>query len=465
MKQFNAIPVYPLRMRGRFGLTRHITRHGFWSAFFHTLFYAILLLLLGALSLAPLLLGVAASDAAGMAAAENVEDFFENFLEEYEEALPFGEDGFGFHSGPGYGFEDGFAFPDGPGSYGFEWRFEAPAFPAAPQGQFAGGGKLLLGLLLSLLLGLLSWAFWTFYLKPRYMGAMYNEMSSRVFGVAGSLRDIQKRSGACLKRYYGTYITLLLGKLGAQFVLSLLGGVVRFALVAGASFAFFLSPAAGAGALLLTLFVSWLIGYVAELSLCMVYPVAVNEERKDFAALWRAVQLAWRNFFRMLGSLLLRSLYIALWQLPGFVLLALGLMAESEAALALGLSLGGLAWLAVASLVFTPWRIAFNTVLYHDMCARAKEAAPAGGAPTEEAPAEEAHAEETPVEEEAPAENAYPVAESPEAEEAAAETAAQSAGASVICLPPPEAAENDSSAPEEAGEEAKEQNDGNENPF
>ena len=216
-------------------------------------------------------------------------------------------------------------------------------------------------------LGLLSLGFYYFFLKPRYLGAIYNEMGGRIFGMAGSFGDICKRSGPCFKRYYTTYLAYMLGKLGAKAICSLVAQILQLMLGALAFAAAVFSLLGGgliSGAIA---FLAVFLNLSVEALFSFAYPVAVNEDGKDFSALGRSIRLVWDNFWRVLGSQLLRALYTGLWSLPGVILLCIAAFNESYR---LPILLCAFAWLLLVRLYFIPFRIAFNTVLYQDAISR-----------------------------------------------------------------------------------------------
>ncbi len=376
MKQFQAIPVYPLRMRGRFGLTRHIYRHGFWSAFSYTLLYALALILLSALVFSPVAIGLWGHDLSALW------DNLKNALHLFFSQLP--------HS--------------------FSWSFQMPKLFSA-----ASGTAFVFNAAASVGLGFLAVAFYLFFLKPRYIGAMYNEMGGRIFGMSGSLSDICKRSGPCLNRYYTTYLAQMLGKIGAKMICSLFLQVLRLFLGAIALFAAVFSVLGGGmlgmGVLLATLFVN----LAVESLLLLSYPVAINEESKDFSALGRSVTLVWKNFWRIFGSLLLRNLYVCLWSLPGVILLCIAIFNES---FRLPILICGMLLLLLVRLYFIPFKIAFDTVLYQDALAREPKAESAQGV------SPDAGAKNT-ADETASAAHDEPVILLPPAQEGEADTRAQ----------------------------------------
>ena len=81
---------------------------------------------------------------------------------------------------------------------------------------------MVLGVIGSLGLGFLALVFYFFYIKPRYLGVMYNEMGARIYGSSGSLSELSHRGGSCLRRYYTTYLAQIVGKIGASVAISVI---------------------------------------------------------------------------------------------------------------------------------------------------------------------------------------------------------------------------------------------------
>lgn len=375
MKQFDPIPVYPLRMRGRFGLTRHLYRNGFGGAFAFSLVYVLIIALLALACLSPLVFAVARSGAVS------------SFMDKLTQGLPE-------------------QIPMIPGVEGYNWQFDFDDFSGV-----VNVGGILLKSVGTLLLLLFLWGGVTFFFRPLYESTMYAEMNARVHGQSCGFSEMWQRSMPCLRANYATYIALLVGKIGAgiaaSFVAQLLGmfsGVLALLAVA--------MPFFGFGVLMpLLVLLSACIGLAAAAFIALTFPVGVSEPNKDFSALGRSIKLGWRNFWRVFSSLLLLELYIFALLLPGSILVTAGvLVSNNDVAIPL-LALGVLYMLFVR-VYFMPFRIAFATALYQDAAARerapqppytqpAPEAAPADAQPpvdaqtSPETPAAENPSEET----------------------------------------------------------------------
>lgn len=389
MKRFNAIPIYPLRMEGRFGLTWHIFRHGFWSVFFYTLIFALIALLLAAVALSP---AVVALGQNGILAKlpGTLSRAFSGALEGLENIRP-------------------------PHEYFFDLQLPD------------GAGSLVLSLLASLGLSLVFFLAYVFLLKPLYAGVLYTEMAGRIHGTQGNFRELWQRTGPCFRRYYTTFLAQIAGNLGVSLAGGLLGqliGVLFSALVLISALA---GPLGIGMGMLLLLLCSALVGLALGAFLLLLYPAAVAEQRLGFAALGRSITLCWKNFWRVFSSTLLRILLKWACLLPAGLLTLLGLFSGTP----LPFLLLGMGWSALVKLLFVPYEAAFSTVLYQDAAARENQPVPspahAAAANPEEATAPAEDPEEATAPEPEPAPAAEPTAE-PAAEPGPAED-------SVIFLP------------------------------
>ncbi|MDO5111852.1 MAG: hypothetical protein Q4E65_06075, partial [Clostridia bacterium] len=334
MKPFEPIPVYPLRMRGRFGLTRHLYRNGFGGAFCFSLVYVLIIALLAALCLAPLGFAILRSD--------TVQSLMDALTQNLPQEIPMI-----------------------PGVEGYDWQFSF--------GEFSGAAFNTAGILLrslgTVILLLVLWGGVTFFLHPLYQSTMYAEMNARVHGQACSFAEMWQRSMPCLRANYATYIALLVGKIGAGIVssfgaqlLSLFSGLLALFAVAMPVFGFgvLLPLMTGLGACM---------GLAVSSFILLTFPVGVAEPNKDFSALGRSIKLGFHNFWRIFSSLLLRELYIWLLMLPGACLLVAGIFIADNR-VAIPLLVLGVLWMLFVRVYFMGFRIAFDTALYQDMTAR-----------------------------------------------------------------------------------------------
>lgn len=366
MKQFEPIPVYPLRMRGRFGMTRHLYRNGFSGAFFFSLVYVLIVALLIAACFSPLVFAMLRSGA--------VSDFVDGITEKLPEEIPMI-----------------------PGVQGYNWQFDFGDFSSTA----INAGSILLRGFGTLLLLLFVWGGVTFFFRPLYESTMYAEMNARVHGQACGFSEMWRRSMPCLRANYATYIALIVGKIGAgiaaSFVAQILGmfsGVLALFAVA--------MPLFGFGVLMpLLMLLSACIGLAAATFITLTFPVGVAEPNKDFPALGRSIKLGWRNFWRVFSSLLLRDLYIFALMLPGAILVTAGvLISKNDVAIPL-LALGVL-YMLLLRIYFMPFRIAFDTALYQDMAARERVPQPVNEQPAGAQPTPPAAPAQTPPSNEQP---------------------------------------------------------------
>lgn len=139
-----------------------------------------------------------------------------------------------------------------------------------------------------------------------------------------------------------------------------------------------ISEAASLGAgFIALLIIIWLINMVlaicATVPLAFTYPVAVNEDKKNFSALGRGLNLAFKRYGRILGV----SLIVALV----FMLIALILSAIFGVVLGISLAAGSTAAVVICAVVMTiamlflaaietNYSAALYTVLYYDAYTR-----------------------------------------------------------------------------------------------
>ena len=164
------------------------------------------------------------------------------------------------------------------------------------------------GSLMTVMLALLGSLLLSLLIQPIYCGTLYGELSARIYGSASSVGLMLRRSKFSLKRFFTTTLCYLLAAFAIAFVLNIFVSIfTAFAtlfatlgsipsLVGGGVFH------AGAG-LIVPLVLVFLLVFVAELAgtsfLLFVYPVAVNEPIRNFAAVKRSFQLVWKRFGRV----------------------------------------------------------------------------------------------------------------------------------------------------------------------
>ena len=137
----------------------------------------------------------------------------------------------------------------------------------------------------------------------------------------------------------------------------------------------------------------WLINMVlaicATVPLAFTYPVAVNEDKKNFSALGRGLNLAFKRYGRILGVSLIVALVfmlIALIISAIFgVVLGICLAAGSTAAVVISAVVMAVAMLFLAA-IEANYSAALYTVLYYDAYTRGSVNDPAPNAPVHDAP-------------------------------------------------------------------------------
>ena len=233
--------------------------------------------------------------------------------------------------------------------------------------------------------------------QPIYSGVVYGEMSARVYGHGASLGNLFRRSKYALKRFFTTYLCLVVCGIVvsiAQSILSgLFGGIFSFAGTAAALPAIFSgglmerawngsfadplrlisSFGAGlAGFFLFTMILQFGVQLCGQSFLCFTYPVAVNESAFNFDAVGRSLKLASKRFGRILGVkalflliVLCGELALGALMLPGILLL---IDSASAASVTAGIVISAVLAIAAtcATIVCTLYVPALDTVLYYD---------------------------------------------------------------------------------------------------
>lgn len=374
-KDYQPIPMRPLTMRGVFGITWAVTKRRFFAGVMYTLIWVLIAAAVMTLCAAPAVVGIVANNA----------------------------------------------------------------------GQ--EGGVAALVVLSVILMFVAALAIWL-VLGPIMSGGLYTEMSMRIYGQSSTLSQLFRRTGYTLKRYFTLNLCQYVGRLVAGIVLSLISSVLTGIITAGGMMGAIMSAARkglfdsgavqdisdmaslGAG-FIASLIVLWLINMV--LAICvtvpleLTYPVAVNEDKKNFSALGRGLNLAFKRYGRMLGASLIVMLV--------FVLIALIISAIFGVVLGISLAAGSTAAVVICAVVMAVamlflaaieanYSAALYTVLYYDaytrefrdsMNDRAPNAyvhdAPVQAQPCDAPVAPEAQSESAP---EAQSEPAAPASEVPE---------------------------------------------------
>jgi membrane protein len=233
--------------------------------------------------------------------------------------------------------------------------------------------RIVSGSLMTVMLTLLGSLLLALLVAPVYSGTLYGEMSARIYGSASSVGLMLKRSKYSLKRFFTTTLCYMLAAFAIAFVVNILSSVlvtfVTLFTALGALPSLLSSGAFHAGAgMIVPVVLGVLLLLVIELAgmsfLLFVYPIAVNEPVKNFAAVKRSFQLVWKRFGRVLGCELIVLGVAFLAALLIILCFALALSLASAAAAVLGV----LATLGYAAFVLFlgPYEAALATVLYFD---------------------------------------------------------------------------------------------------
>ena len=250
-KDYQPIPMRPLTMRGVFGITWAVTKRHFFAGVMYTLIWVLIAAAVLALCAAPAVIGIVANNA----------------------------------------------------------------------GQEGGVAALVaLSVILMFVAALAIWL----VLGPIMNGGLYTEMSMRIYGQSSTFSQLFRRTGYTLKRYFTLNLCQYVGRLVAGIAVSLISSVLTGIVTAGGMMGAIMSAArkglfdSGAvqdiseaaslsAGFIALLIIIWLINMVlaicATVPLVFTYPVAVNEDKKNFSALGRGLNLAFKRYGRILCRL------------------------------------------------------------------------------------------------------------------------------------------------------------------
>lgn len=310
MKQYELIPIKPMRLRGVFGIAWNLYKRGFFGMFCYCLLFMGVFMLIGSFL-----------NSGSMAS-----------LMKFGEGLDLGNNTF-YHSFDGLAKGIGFS-------------------------------------MLSFLLSLVN----MLVLQPILQGGMYTEVSCHMYGLTGGFSGMIRRTGFVLKRFFGTQMTQWLASIGfgiGFFILYFI--VLMIAFVSLIPSLLFSNGEPGIGmiiALVMVMLLLVLIFFAAMLFLSFLYPVAVNEEVYHFKALGRSFKLVAKRFWRVFGTNLLVLLILAV--IIGILGVGYALLLNNGMDLTLSLMLYTLA-LVIVQAFFFPYQVSLSTALYYDARVRFPE--------------------------------------------------------------------------------------------
>ncbi len=209
-----------------------------------------------------------------------------------------------------------------------------------------------------------------FLFGPMYMGTLYLEMEERMEGRAGTLGQLFRYALPIgLKRFYTTFLALLVLQIGINMVTSFIGslgaiGTIFSILPSLADSPNAAMPTFSATSLGITTFLELLVGLCASTFIALIYPIAAHEKKFAFSAVGRSFKLTIKHFWRIFGATLLQMLvaFLSSCIICSFALL---LWPNTEAMFALLAVL-----IAFAVAIVSPYSAAFHTALYVDIAAR-----------------------------------------------------------------------------------------------
>jgi hypothetical protein len=277
--------------------------------------------------------------------------------------------------------------------------FAAPAvigFSSGETSTAAGFGAL--SILLVLLWAAAQWL----VVNPILYGGIYTEMSMRIYGQCSNAGKLFSRTGFSLKRFFTLNLCQSVGSWIAGIAVSIVGGTLSSIITAGSMMSAVIKVS-GRGLMggsvainsledLITLGSSFIVPIVLSIlinalaSICAVvplaytYPVAINENKKNFSALGRGVSLGFKRYGRTLLATLIASVVFGAISAVVCALFGVGLgfslAYESLAGVIIFFVLIFAAAYFIAAVKLC-YLAALHTVLYHD--AHTREAQPAAG--------------------------------------------------------------------------------------
>jgi hypothetical protein len=277
--------------------------------------------------------------------------------------------------------------------------FAAPAvigFSSGETSTAAGFGAL--SILLVLLWAAAQWL----VVNPILYGGIYTEMSMRIYGQCSNAGKLFSRTGFSLKRFFTLNLCQSVGSWIAGIAVSIVGGTLSSIITAGSMMSAVIKVS-GRGLMggsvainsledLITLGSSFIVPVVLSIlinalaSICAVvplaytYPVAINENKKNFSALGRGVSLGFKRYGRTLLATLIASVVFGAISAVVCALFGVGLgfslAYESLAGVIIFFVLIFAAAYFIAAVKLC-YLAALHTVLYHD--AHTREAQPAAG--------------------------------------------------------------------------------------
>ena len=196
---------------------------------------------------------------------------------------------------------------------------------------------------------------YAFLIIPAYTGTIFMEMDQRMEGRCGTLDQLLRYAlPTGLKRYYTTFLSLLVVQIIAGIVMSIVRSIFTPILISAASI----------------MLCSFLLSIVNTVFICLIYPVAAHEGKRAFAAVSRALKLSLKRFGRLLGAIMLGTLIVVV--LLVVLLLPFVLLSYNFIDVFIGLCAGLLLW----TMLIGSYAPALCTALYVDAAARVLDVPP-----------------------------------------------------------------------------------------
>lgn len=254
------------------------------------------------------------------------------------------------------------------------------------EGSVSSAALIILGVIAMLIVALAVWL----VLCPIVNGTVYTEMSMRVYGQSSSFSQLFIRSRFALKRFFTLSLCQSLASWIAGIAISLINSLLTAIFTVGSVFGAFLSvlndtdmfvrgyeydSALGIVLIAIAVLISLIVSLCVKVPLSFTYPAAVNENKKNFAAVGRSLTLGFKRYGRTLWAKLLFTFFAFMAVMIAYALIvaiaAIGYLALKRFAIAETV----LIVFAVAALLFITafigtYSAALDTVLYLDTYVR-----------------------------------------------------------------------------------------------
>lgn len=256
------------------------------------------------------------------------------------------------------------------------------SFPDMAEGIVSSAVLIILTVIAMLIIALAVWL----VLCPIINGTVYTEMSMRVYGQSSSFSQLFSRARFALKRFFTLNLCQSLANWIAGIAISLINSLLTAIFAVGSVFSAFFSILNGADMfergyeygsafsivmIVAVVLISLIVSLCVRVPLSFTYPAAINENKKNFAAVGRSLTLGFKRYgrtllakllFTFVGFVALMIAYVIIVAIAAIGYLALKQFAIAETVLIV---------FAIAALLFViafigTYYAALDTVLYFD---------------------------------------------------------------------------------------------------